>query len=88
MRREQMAKLPTFSSASFKWKNRAGSASAGALGLNRFPDRGFYIRSERTKEVALFLPDGATMEANEFFDGEAAAYFVPGGHVTVRISAD
>lgn len=80
-----MAKLQTFSSSAFTWKNRNGVSSIGKLGIREFPRGGFYIRSERTKQVQLFLPDGETNEANEFFDGEASAYFSPGGHAAVRI---
>lgn len=82
-----MAKLPTFSSADFDWKSGTATSTVGRLGVINFPRAGFYIRSARTAEVRLFLPDGETMEANEFFDGEAAAYFVPAGGVSAQIWA-
>lgn len=80
-----MAKLPTVSSQYFNWKAGRGSARLSRLALRSMPDRGFYIKSERTGEVKLFLYDAEMMEANEFFDGEAVAFMSPGGHVQVQI---
>jgi hypothetical protein len=79
-----MAKLPTFSSRDFDWRASKGTATLSRIALPSFP-QSFFIKSWRTGEVMLFLPDAATMEANEFFDGEAAAYFTPGGNVQVLV---
>lgn len=80
-----MAKLPTFSSADFNWKSGKGSSALGKLGLNDFPKGGFYIRSTRTQQVQLFLPDSVGDAEHEFYDGEARGYFVPGGGFQVTI---
>jgi hypothetical protein len=79
-----MAKIVTLQGEYFTWKNGHGHTSLDALGLTRFPDS-FYLRSHRTGEVKLFLPDTVTMTENEFFDGEAQAYFVPAGNIRVQI---
>ncbi|PZR78224.1 MAG: hypothetical protein DI537_42400 [Stutzerimonas stutzeri] len=76
--------IPTFSSADFDWNKGRGSTTVGRLGLDRFPVS-FYVRSERTKQVRLFLSDAETNAENEFFDGEANAYFVPGADVRVQV---
>ncbi len=80
-----MGKLPTFSSNMFSWKNRTGSSSLPSIGLANFPSEGFYIRSEKTGKSQLFLPDTEKMIENEFFDGEASAYFAPGQGVEIRL---
>lgn len=80
-----MAKLPTFSSSKFTWKGGKGTATISDLGVRSFPSRGFYIRSERTGETRLFLPNSEKMVANEFYDGEAYDYFIPGENVEVQI---
>lgn len=77
--------LPVLDGSRFRWKNRKGSSTLVELGLSEFPRKGFYIKSHKTGGLQLFLPDGETMEAQEFFDGEASAYFVPGGFITVQI---
>lgn len=79
-----MAKIPTFPSSYFDWKNGNGRSTIGKLGLDRFPGQ-FYVKSRRTGAVQLFLNDAETMEANEFFDGEGSAYFSPGGIAKVQI---
>jgi hypothetical protein len=79
-----MARIPTFSSNYFDWPKGRGRTTLGKLGLDRFP-ASFYVRSERTKEVRLFLSDAETNEAHEFFDGEATAYLVPGSDAKVQI---
>jgi hypothetical protein len=81
-----MAKIPTFPSAYFNWKGGEGKSTIGKLGVSNFPNS-FYIKSARTGEVKLFLNDAETMEANEYFDGEGAAYFSPGGDAKVQIWA-
>jgi hypothetical protein len=80
-----MAKLPTFSSRNFQWTGDRGTSWCSDLGIETFPRGGFYIKSERTGQTRLFLPDAATNEAHEFFDGERSAYFVPGGNLKVQI---
>lgn len=77
-----MAKLPTFSSNLFTWNKGAGRSTITTLGVFNFPPRGFYIRSERTRELKLFLPNN---ESAEQLDGEAYDYFVPGGGIEARI---
>ena len=80
-----MGKLRTFSSNAFKWKSGKGTTTIAQLGMSRFPVEGFYIKSERTGQLALFLYDSETMEANEFFDGEAHAFLSPGAMAQVQI---
>lgn len=80
-----MAKLPEFSSDLFQWKQGKGRGSLDRLDLKDFPRTGFFIRSTRTGKSQLFLPDSDTMVENEFFDGEASAYFAPAGGVTLQI---
>lgn len=82
-----MAKLPTFSSSKFGWTKDAATSYRSELGIKSFPAQGFYIKSSRTGAVRLFLPDTENMEANEFYDGEAYAYFNPGGGYTAKIWA-
>lgn len=82
-----MGKLPTFSSNVFSWKNKTGMSSLPRIGLANFPSAGFYIRSEKTGKTQLFLPDTDKMIENEFFDGEASAYFAPSKGVEVRLWA-
>jgi hypothetical protein len=77
--------LPTYSSNQFTWKARQGSTTTKILGVSGFPRSGFYVSSERTGERRLFLPDSETMLENEFFDGEASAYFSPAGDVKVQV---
>jgi hypothetical protein len=79
-----MAKIPTFSSTYFNWKNGQGRSSIGQLGVSQFPNS-FYIKSARTGESKLFLNDAETMAENEYFNGEGAAYFSPGGNAKVLI---
>lgn len=74
---------PTFSSADFEWHAGKGTMTLErGLNTTRFPDR-FYIKSARTGETRLFVSDAQTMEENEFFDGEGAAYI--SGDVRVHI---
>lgn len=80
-----MAKLATFSSNSFDWKNGGGCTTVGQLGIDRFPKDGFYIKSERSGRTILFIYDSATMEANEFFDGEACAFISSDNKIRMRI---
>lgn len=77
-------KIPTFSSRDFDWRKGSGRTTIDRLPVRDFP-ASFYIKSAKSGEVRLFLSDGDTMVANEFFDGEAAAYFCPGGNVSVQI---
>ena len=79
-----MAKIPTFDSSAFTWTKRVGRTTLSAIGQAGFP-ASFYIRSARTGEVRLFLSDAETNEVNEFFDGEASAYFSPAGDARVQI---
>jgi hypothetical protein len=53
------------------------------LELTEFPRDGFYILSHRSGEIRFFSPDQETMEANEFFDGEASAYICKGLKVQI-----
>ncbi len=76
--------IPTFSSASFAWTQKSGRTTVAQVRVTAFP-HSFYIKSARTGQVMLFLPDNETQEANEFFDGEAQAYFSPGANVRVQI---
>lgn len=80
-----MAELPTFSSGKFTWHKGKGTASLSDLGLFAFPADGFYIRSIKTGKRMLFVPDTETMVANEFFDGEASAYHIPGRDIEAHI---
>jgi hypothetical protein len=77
--------LPTFSSSKFGWTGKSATSYKSELGIKEFPRQGFFIKSERSGETRMFLPDNANMEANEFYDGEAYAYFVPGGNLTAKI---
>ncbi len=81
-----MSKIPTLSSTVFDWTAKSGYTTLDKIGCGvyNFPDR-FYIKSARTGEVRLFLPDEAVMEAHDFFDGEGAAYMVPGQNIKVQI---
>lgn len=81
-----MAKLPTISSKKFTWKGREGSADCRDINC-RVTTAGFYIQSARTGQKMLFLYDHATMEANEFFDGEVTAFMSPGNDVKVQLKA-
>lgn len=65
--------MDTFSGNLFDWKRGIGHTTLSKLGLNKFP-KTFSIRSERTGITKSFCVDADTMEANEFFDGEATAY--------------
>lgn len=80
-----MPKLPVYSSKEFDWARNNGTTSVERLGITQFPKNGFYIESANTKQQRLFMYDAEVMEANEFFDGEASAYFCPGGGFTVKI---
>lgn len=82
-----MAYIPTFPSSVFAWKNGRGTATLSDLGsryAGSFP-QSFYVKSARTNESRLFLIDNTRMEDNDFYDGEAKAYFVPGGDVKVLL---
>ena len=46
--------MQTFDGAKFTWKNRRGFSEASDLGIQTWPT-GFYIRSQRTQELRLFL---------------------------------
>lgn len=81
-------KLPILESRWFKWTGRSGHATLAEVGLNGYAAKGFYIHSAKSNTLMLFLPDQETMEANDFYDGEAYAYFAPGGNVTVEIRSD
>lgn len=83
-----MSKLPTFHGAKFQWKKGKGYAKLSDLRLDAFPVKGFYIRSHKTGRSHLFLPNGQSMEANEFYDGERYDFFVPGGNIEVHILAN
>ena len=76
-----MAKLTTFNGRDFTWKKNKGMSNLSLLGLREFPGS-FYIRSHKTGESKLFLPNH---EAAENLDGEAYEYFVPGGDLVVQI---
>jgi len=67
--------LPVFSGDDFKWKKGRGHSTLSRLSVHghSFP-RSFYIRSPKSGKTMLFETDNTTMEANEFFDGEATAY--------------
>lgn len=69
-----MTDTPLFNSDVFTWKGNQGTATLRALGLSEFPRQGFRIQSMRSSDIRMFEPDIETMEANEFFDGEASAY--------------
>jgi hypothetical protein len=56
-----------------------------SLGLKWFPEEGFYIHSQRTNTILRFDPDHETMEAHEFFDGEASAYYARGTDIKVQV---
>lgn len=79
-----MAKLPTLHSKEFDWKGRQGYSSAKQISRS-ITGAGFYIKSDRTGVMMLFLYDNETMEANEFFDGEAVAFMSPGNDLKVTI---
>lgn len=80
-----MAKLPVYNGSKFSWKGKQGQATLSDLGIATFPRGGFYIKSHRTGEQKLFLPNLPKMEANEFYDGEGYDYFIPAGEVEVHI---
>lgn len=82
-----MAKFPTFNGSKFSWKTGKGLTNLADLGLTSFPTKGFYVRSPKTGRVHLFLPNSQSMVANEFYDGEAYDFFVPGGNVEIQIRA-
>lgn len=74
---------PTFSTKDFTWKGNRGTTHLSVLELTEFPRDGFYILSHRSGETRFFTPDQETMEANEFFDGEASAYICKGLKVQI-----
>lgn len=79
-----MAKLPTLNSNEFSWNGRVGRSTSQRISRG-VTSRGFYIKSARSGESKLFLYDNETMEANEFFDGEAHAFMSPGNDLKVTI---
>lgn len=71
--------MDTHSSDLFDWRNGRGSTTMQALEISNFPKDGFYVRSTRTGRTVKFTYDAEVMEANEWFDGERAAYRSPEG---------
>ncbi len=82
-----MAKLATVTGDRITWKGNSGVSTLPRMGMSEhhFPTAGFYVKSQRTGQVRLFLCDNATNEENEFFDGEAMAFFCPGDDLRLVI---
>ncbi len=66
----------------FKWDRGVGRGYLPDFGHSQFPQK-FEVRSAKTGRVVSFHIDHETMEQNEFFDGEMAAYISDTG---VRIT--
>lgn len=83
----------TFNGSDFTWKrsNNSGSSMASDLGIvagAEWPEQ-FYIKSHKTGQVKLFLPDSPIFNGHgEDREFVGASYFVPGGDLTVTIWND
>lgn len=81
--------MQLYSSDVFVWRGNLGSAYLSDLPasnppLRGFPQHGFNVKSVKTGRWLTFLYDNETMEAHEFFDGEASVYVCDGFSITLR----